>query len=94
MQSYTQHPLILYQIETVQVPIIDQNTQAQSYTHLHINKHYIALNSETYISIRQLELSTCRRIGYEFYCEDLLVVKYKSKYSCKSLIYFNLMQKV
>ena len=26
MQPYTQQPLILYQIETVPVPIIDQNT--------------------------------------------------------------------
>ena len=29
----TQQPLILYQSETVQVPIIDTNTQVQSYTH-------------------------------------------------------------
>ena len=33
IQPYTQQPLILYQIETVPVPIIDQNTQAHSYTH-------------------------------------------------------------
>ena len=34
IQAYTQQPLILYQIETVKVPIIDLNTQAHSYTHL------------------------------------------------------------
>ena len=34
IQPYTQQPLILYQLETVPVPIIDQNTQAHSYTHL------------------------------------------------------------
>ena len=90
IQPYTQQPLILYQIETVPVPIIDQNAQAQSYTHLQINKSYIALNSETYISIRQQELRTCKRIGYEFYCGELFVVKHKSQYSCKSMIYFNL----
>ena len=28
IQPYTQQPLILYQIETVLVPIIDQNIQA------------------------------------------------------------------
>ena len=33
IQPYTQQPLILYQLETEPVPIIDQNTQAQSYTH-------------------------------------------------------------
>ena len=32
----------------------------------------------------------CKRIGYEFYCEELFVVKHKSKYSCKSAIYFDL----
>ena len=89
-QPYTQQPLILYQIEAVPVPIIDKNTQAHSYTHLQINKPYTALNSETYISIRQQELRTCQRIGYEFYCEELFVVKHKSKYSCRSMIYFNL----
>ena len=50
----------------------------------------MALNSETCISIRQQELRTCKRIGYEIYCEELFVVKHKSKYSCESTIYFNL----
>ena len=90
IQPYTQQPLILYQIETVPVPIINQNTQAQSYTHLQINKPYIALNSETCITIRQQELRTCKRIGYQFYCKELFMVKHKSKYSCKSMIYFTL----
>ena len=33
IQPYTQQPLILYQIKTVPVPIIDKNTQVQSYKH-------------------------------------------------------------
>ena len=89
-QPYTQQPLILYQIETVLVLIIDQNMQAQSYTHLQVKKPYIALNAETSISIRQQELRTCKGIGYEFYCKELFVVKHKSRYSCESMIYFNL----
>ena len=32
IQPYTQQPFVLYQIETVPVPIIDQNKQADSYT--------------------------------------------------------------
>ena len=48
------------------------------------------LNSETYISLWLQELRTCKRIGYEFYCEELFVVKHKSRYSCESAIYFNL----
>ena len=38
----------------------------------------------------QQELRTCKRIGYEFYCKEIFVVKHKSKYSCASTIYFNL----
>ena len=33
-QLYTQQPLILYQLETVLVPIVDENSNAQSYTEL------------------------------------------------------------
>ena len=89
IQPYAQ-PLILHQLKTVPIPIIDQNTQAHSFTYLQINKPYIALKSETYITIRQQELRTCKRIGYEFYCGELFVVKHKSRYSCQRAIYFNL----
>ena len=80
----------MYQIETVLVPIIDQNAQAHSYMHLQVNRPYIALNLETYITIRQQELRTCKRIDYEFYCKELFMGKYKSENSCKSTIYFAL----
>ena len=43
-----------------------------------------------YISLSQQELRTCKKIGYEFYREELFVVKHKSKYSCESAIYFKL----
>ena len=90
IQPYTQQPLILYQLETLPVPILHQNDKAQSYMHLQSKKPNIALNSETYISLRQQELRTCKRIGYEFYCEELLIVKHKTSYSCESAIHFNL----
>ena len=94
IQPYTQQPLILYQLEMVPVPIIDHNTQVQSYTHLQVKKPYIALNSETYISIQQQELRTCKRIGYEFYCKELFAVKHKSSYSCEGVIYSIWMQRL
>ena len=50
-QPYTQQPLILYQLETVPMPTIDENPNIQLYTELQIKKPYIALNSETYINI-------------------------------------------
>ena len=55
-----------------------------------VKKPYIALNLETYINIRKQELATCKRIGYEFYCEQLFVVRHKSIHSCESAIYFDL----
>ena len=76
------------------VLIIDKNTQAQFCTHLQVNKLYIALNSETYIMLRQQELRMCKRIGYKFYCEGLFVVKQKSKSSCRSAIYFDLYSEI
>ena len=90
IQPYTQKPLILYQLETVPVPVLDQNTKAQPYTHLRIKKPYTAFNSKTYISLRQQELRSCKEIGYKFYWEELFIVKHKSSYSCESAIYFNL----
>ena len=38
-----QHPA--YQLETVPVPIVDENEKAQSYIHLQVRKPYITLNS-------------------------------------------------
>ena len=90
IQPYTHKPLILYQLETVPVPVLDKNIEAQSYTHLRVNKPYLALSSETYISLRHLELRSYKKIGYEFYCEELFIVKHKPSYSCESAIYFNL----
>ena len=40
--------------------------------------------------MRQQELRSCKRIGYESYHEELFIVKHKSSYSCESAIYFNL----
>ena len=87
IQPYIQQLLILYQTEVVPVSIVDQNKHANSYIHLQINRPYIDLNSETYISVRQQELRTCKKIGYEFFCEELFVVKHKSKYNCESEIF-------
>ena len=90
VQPYTQKRLVMYQIETVPVPILHKNEQAHSYTELKMDKPYIALNEETYITLCAQELKMCKRIGYEYYCEELFVIKSKTRYSCASAIYFNL----
>ena len=87
---YTQKRLTMYHIETVPVPILDENEQVQSYTQLKIEKPYIVLNTKTYITLCTQELSTCKKIGYEYYCEEPFIVKSKTRYSCASAIYFNL----
>ena len=88
VQPYTQKRLVMYQIETVPVPILDENEQAHSYTELKIEKPYIVLTEETYITLHSQELKMCKRIGYEYYCEELFVIKSKMRYSCASAIYF------
>ena len=90
VQPYTQKRLIMYQIETVPVPILDENEQVHSYTELKIEKPYIALNEEMYITLHTQELKMYKKIGYEYYYEELFVIKSKSRYSCASMIYFNL----
>ena len=90
VQPYTQKRSIMYQIETVPVPILDENEQVHSYTELKIKKLYIVLNEESYIMLRTQELKMCKKIGYEYYCKELFVVKSKTRYSCTSAIYFNL----
>ena len=90
MQPYTQKPLTLYQVETIPVLILDKNKRAGSYTWIRIDKPYIVLNPDTYISVWMEELRTCKRISYKYYCEELFVVKSKSNYSCTSALYFQL----
>ena len=65
---YTQKRLIMYQTETVLVPILDKNEQAYSYTELKIEKPYITLNEEMYITLHSQELKMCKKIRYEYYC--------------------------
>ena len=38
IQPYTQQTLVLYQLETMPVPILDQNDNAHSYMYLQIKK--------------------------------------------------------
>ena len=67
-----QQHFILYQLDTVPVPIVDKNEQAQSYTQLQTEKSYIVLNSETYISLRIQELDTCKKLAMNFAVKNYL----------------------
>ena len=94
VQPYTQTRLTLYQIEMTPVPILDAKNKAQLYTQLKLEKPYIALNEETHISLCPQELNTGKTMGYEYFCEELFVVKSKHKYRCASTVYFKLNHKI
>ena len=80
----------MYQIETVPVPILDENEQADSYTELKIEKPYITLNQEMYITLHSQELKMCKRLDTNIIAKELFVIKSKTRYNCASAIYFNL----
>ena len=90
IRDFKQTPLSLFEIETVPVPIPDKNRQADSYSQVRIHKDYIAAGMDYYIQIRMTEMHMCKSIGYIYYCEELFVVKHKSKHSCTSAIFYEL----
>ena len=90
IKNYKQPPLSLYEVETVPVPIIDKNVKADSYSQVRIEKSYIAAGTDYYIQLRISELLMCKSIRYIYYCEELFVIKHKSRHSCVSAIFYNL----
>ena len=85
-----QPPLALFEIESVPVPIKDKNKLADSYSQVAIEKPYIAVGKDYYIQLHMTELAMCKNIRYIYYCEQLFVVKHRSKHSCMSAIFYNL----
>ena len=88
-REHTIRSLELYEIETIHVPVQDLNDSADSYTKIQVAKPYIATNKNYYISMRISELLMCKKIRYDYYCEELFMVKHKSQPSCESAIFFN-----
>ena len=86
--------MTLYELETVKVPITDTNLAANSYTEIKTSKPYIAFNHDYYIQLCTPELHMCKQIWHSHYCEELFLVKHKSKHSCESAIYYNLSKEV
>ena len=94
VQDHTRESMTLYELETVKVPITDTNLAANSYTEVETSKPYIAFNNDYYIQLRIPELRMCKQIWHSYYCEELFLVKHKSKHSCESAIYYNLSTEV
>ena len=90
IKDFKQPPLSLFEIETVPVPIPDKNRQADSYSQVRIQKSYITAGVDYYMQIRMTEMFVCKSIEYIYYCEELFVVKHKSKLSCAGTIFYEL----
>ena len=90
IQDYRRPPLSLFEIETVPVPIPDENEKADSYSQVQVKKPYIAVGSEYYIELRMTEMIMCRSIRFTYYCEELFVVRHKSAYGCAGAIFYDM----
>ena len=94
VQEHTRESITLYELETVKIPITDANLAADSYTEVETSKPYIAFNKDYYIQLHIHELRMCKQIWHTYYCEELFLVKHKSKHSCESAIYYNLTKEI
>ena len=94
VQDHTSLPQTLYEVETAKVSIPDLNVDANSYSEVRYSKPYIAISKDFYIQLRIQELRMCKQIRHTYYCEELFLVKYKSKHSCESAIFYHLSPEV
>ena len=72
------------------VPIPNNNEEADSYSKVKYSKPYLAINDDYYIQLGIQELHMCKKIRHTYYCEELFLIKHKSKHSCESTIFYNL----
>ena len=90
IQDFRRPPLSLFKIEKVPVLIPDENAKADSYSQVQVIIPYIAVGTEYYIELRMTEMIMCRSIRFNYYCEELFVVKHKSAYGCSSTIFYDM----
>ena len=60
IQDFRRPPLSLFEIETVPVPIPDENAKADSYSQVQVIKPYIVVGTEYYIELRMTEMIMCQ----------------------------------
>ena len=61
-------PFPLYELETVPVPIDDQDDHASSFSEVIVNKPYFAATDAAYIQVRTPELFRCKVIQGQYFC--------------------------
>ena len=90
VKDFSRKSMTLYQTETVPVPIVDKNLEANSYSQAKMQKPYIATNADYYVQLEMEELFMCKQISHIYFCEELFLVKHKTKHSCESALFYNL----
>ena len=88
VKDHSDKPKTLYEIETVQVPIPDQNPEANSFSEVQYRKPYIAVNDDFYIQLHIQELQMCKTIRHVYYCEELFLIKHRTHPTCESAIFY------
>ena len=86
---FNHEPLSLFEIETVPVPINDQDPSAQSYSEVQVQKPYFAASDTSYIQLRSPELFRCKTVQNEYFCEETFMVKHPHHHTCESALYYN-----
>ena len=86
---YNHQPLSLYEIETVPVPIEDQDQEASSFSELMVQKPYFAASDSSYIQLRNPELFRCKKVQEEYFCEETFMVKHTHHHTCESALFYN-----
>ena len=76
IQDYRRPPLSLFEIETVPVPIPDENAKADSYSQVQVIKPYIVVGTEYYKELRMTDDYVSIN-QFTYYCEELFVVNIK-----------------
>ena len=89
LKSTKSKPLTLFEIETVPVPIDDQDKSVDSVREVLINKPYIAATDSNYIQLWLQALHMCKEIQHDFYCEGTFMVKHAHYPTCEGLLFYN-----
>ena len=86
---YNHQPLSLYEIETVPVPIEDQDQEASSFSELMVQKPYFVASDSSYIQLRNPKLFHCKKVQEEYFCEETFMVKHTHHHTCESALFYN-----
>ena len=91
-----QAPMSLFIIETVPVPL-DAETyigDKRENTQIIQETKYIALTDKNYVSLTQVQISLCAKIGFMYYCEYAHLLKKRTEHACMSTIYYDQESKI